>query len=95
MLAQALGANTPAEKLFIKKCTQFGLNVDDLHRIALNLANNTKYEIAGIVKSNYGPAHFLKMKKCIPENIRPFRPVPALLISIQVFKNKTLWKLID
>lgn len=92
MLAQALSANSPEEKLFIKKCTQFGLDVNDLHRKALNLVNNNKYEIVGMIKANGGTAHFLKMKKIIPANARP---VPALLISIQVFKNKTFWQLID
>ena len=65
-LTQALVAEEPEEKLFVKYCRTYGLEPDLLHTNIIRKSDNVMFEITGLSKR--GRCAWVICKKCEDEN---------------------------
>ena len=80
-LEQAVVADDPNEKLFVKFCREYGIEPELLHKLITRKSDNIQFEVAGLSKR--GRAAWIMIREYDENYQGPRRP--ALLVDIRKF----------
>ena len=75
LLEQAISADTPAEKLFVKNCEKFGINPSRLHSNIKFVVTGDIYEVIGLEKRGRLYYILAKNKKFLMPSILDIRKI--------------------